>query len=255
MNVRPTDVNRSLNAWVAIFRYRSRAISRKRIEMDRDDPGARGWRDYTPLLLNLYDPLVVGPIARYVWHCPADGLVEGYRKHIREPHLDVGPGTGYFIQWSGLPDGSRITLIDPNPNVLRHAIRRLHRFELSAIQASVLEPLPVDSTFRSAALNLVIHCLPGPVGRKAEAVANVAAVLTDDGVLFGASVLGESGPHTRLARQVLRAFNRRGAFDNLEDSEDSLRNILGASFERVEVSRIGSIATFVASRPKSPVAA
>jgi hypothetical protein len=222
-----------------------------RLEMDRDESGARGWRDYTPLMLRLYDPLVVGPIARYVWRCPADGLVEGYRQHIRAPHLDVGPGTGYFIERSGLPDGSRITLIDPNANVLRHATRRLGRFDVSAIQASVLEPLPVERTFKSAALNLVIHCLPGPVERKAEAVANVAAALTDDGVLFGASVLGKSGPHTWLARRVLHLFNRRGAFDNLEDSEDSLRKILDASFERVEVGQVGSIATFVAVNPRS----
>jgi hypothetical protein len=79
-------------------------------------------------------------------------------------------------------------------------------------------------------------------------------VLADDGVLFGASVLGESGPHTWLARRVLRLFKRRGAFDNLEDSEDSLRKIVDASFERVEVGRIGSIATFVAANPRSAAA-
>jgi hypothetical protein len=55
----------------------------------------------------------------------------------------------------------------------------------------------------------VIHCLPGPLSRKAAAVANVAAVLAPSGVLFGASILGPSGPHTWLARKVLDANNRR----------------------------------------------
>ena len=42
---------------------------------------------------------------------------------------------------------------------------------------------------------------------------------TPDGVLFGGTVLGRSAPHTRMGRAVLRAFNRRGAFGNLDDTE------------------------------------
>ena len=57
--------------------------------------------------------------------------------------------------------------------------------------------------------------------------------------------------HTRVARSVLRAFNRQGAFDNLSDTEDALREILGASFQQVEVEAIGSIAVFVATRPRT----
>ena len=71
------------------------------------------------------------------------------------------------------------------------------------------------------------------------------------GVLFGATVLGLGGPQTRLSRMVLRAFNRRGAFDNLEDSEEGLRDMLLASFERVEVEVIGSVALFSATEPRS----
>ena len=57
--------------------------------------------------------------------------------------------------------------------------------------------------------------------------------------------------HTRVARSVLRAFNRQGGFDNLSDTEDALREILGASFQQVEVEAIGSIAVFVATRPRT----
>lgn len=79
----------------------------------------------------------------------------------------------------------------------------------------------------------------------------MAAVLAPTGVLFGASVLGTSGRHTWLARRVLDAFNRQGAFDNLADSEEGLRDILGASFERVELDTVGSIALFAATNPRS----
>lgn len=220
--------------------------------MDRADPAYRGQSDYTPLLLNLYDPLVLGPIARFVWRCPTPRLLERYRQHIRAPHLDVGPGTGYFLARSGLPRGSRVTILDPNRNVLEHASRNLRHLDVTAVEADVLKPLPVDGPFDSAALHLVIHCLPGPLSRKAAAVANVAAVLAPTGVLFGASVLGTSGSHTWLARRMLDAFNRRGSFDNLDDAEEGLRSIVEESFERVELEIVGSVAIFTATSPRMP---
>ena len=218
--------------------------------MDRDDPAYPGQRDYTRPLLRLYDPLVLGPVARYVWRCPTTQLVDGYRRHIRDRHLDVGPGTGYFIEQAGLADRSRVTIVDPNANVLDHASRRLRHLDVTAVEADVLKPLPVDGPFASAALHLVIHCLPGPLARKAAAVANVASVLAPDGVLFGASVLGTAGSQTWLSGRVLTAFNRQGSFDNLRDTEEGLRGILAASFERVELETVGSIAIFAATNPR-----
>ena len=218
--------------------------------MDRDDPAWRGQSEYTPLLLRLYDPLIVGPIARFIWRCPSDGLVAGYRRHIRPRHLDVGPGTGYFIRNSGLPAGSPVTILDPNPNVLEHASRRLTRFDLTVAQADVLKPLPVEGPFASAALHLVIHCLPGPATRKAKAIEHIAAVLEPDGVLFGASVLGRSGRHTPQARAFLKAANWNGGFDNLDDSEEMLAAMLGASFADVRLETAGSVALFAATGPR-----
>jgi SAM-dependent methyltransferase len=223
--------------------------------MDRDDPAYRGQADYGRLLLDAYDPIVLGVVARAVWRCPTGRLVDIYRRHIRENHLDVGPGTGYFIERSDLPDGSAVTIVDPNTNVLHHASRRLARLDITAVEADVLKPLPLEGPFDSAALNLVIHCLPAPMSRKALAVVNVAATLAPDGVLFGASVLGRSGDHSWLARRVLTAFNRRGAFGNLDDSEDGLREILAASFDHVELETFGSVAVFSATGPRRREAA
>lgn len=222
--------------------------------MDRDDPAYKGQADYSPLLLKLYDPIVIGFVSWFVWNCPGDPILENYRQHIRDNHLDVGPGTAYSIDKSGLPDGSRVTIVDPNTDVLRYASRRLSRLDVTAVEADVLKPLPVKGPFDSAALNLVIHCLPGPLSRKALAVANIAATLAPDGVFFGASVLGRSGQHSWLARRVLSAFNRRGAFDNLDDSEDGLREILAASFEQVRLETVGSVAIFSATGPRRSTA-
>jgi hypothetical protein len=218
--------------------------------MDRDDPAYRGQADYSPPLLAVYDRVVIGFVGWFIWRTPGEPLIEGYRRYIRDNHLDVGPGTGWFIEGSGLPDGSRVTILDPNVNVLRHATKQLSRFDVTAIEADVLKPLPVEGPFESAALNLVIHCLPGPMSRKALAIQHIAAVLSPTGTLFGATVLGRSGNHNWLARRVLTAFNRRGAFDNLDDTEEGLREILGASFDEVEIEIAGSAAVFSARRPR-----
>jgi SAM-dependent methyltransferase len=219
--------------------------------MERDDPAYGGQSEYTPFFLRIYDPVILGFFTRVIWRCPTTRMVELYRRHVRPLHLDVGPGTGYFLERAGLPEGSPVTLLDPNTNVLDHASRRLPRLAISTIEADVCKPLPLAGPFESAALNGVIHCLPGPMSRKAGAVANVAAVLAPTGVLFGASILGMSGPQTRLSRRVLAANNRRGIFDNLGDTQEGLGEILEASFERVELETVGSMAIFAASSPRT----
>ena len=215
--------------------------------MDRNDPAYRGQSDYSPALLRLYDPLVLGPIARFVWRFPVNDRTNYYPRNIRPNHLDIGPGTGFFLENSGLPDGSKVTILDPNPNVLRHVKRRLGRLDVTAVEADVLKPLPVEGPFDSVGLSMVLHCLPGPMERKALAIENIARVMAPRGVLFGGTVLGRSARHTRLGRAILWAFNRRGTFGNLDDSEAGLRDILGRSFKNVEVKTYGGIATFVAT--------
>ncbi|HEU4918777.1 MAG TPA: methyltransferase, partial [Candidatus Limnocylindrales bacterium] len=217
--------------------------------MERDDPAYEGQREYTPLFLRIYDPLILGFFTPVVWRCPTARLVEGYLRHLGRRHLDVGPGTGYFLERAGMPDGSAVTLLDPNVHVLEHASGRLQHLDITTIEADVCKPLPVRGPFDSAALNGVLHCLPGPLPHKAAAVANVAAVLGPTGVLFGASILGLAGRHTWLARRILEVNNWRGTFDNLGDTQAGLGEILEASFERVELETVGSMAIFAATHP------
>ncbi len=53
--------------------------------MNRDDPAYRGQADYSAPLLALYDPLVLGPIARFVWRCPSTHLLKRYREPATGP--------------------------------------------------------------------------------------------------------------------------------------------------------------------------
>jgi SAM-dependent methyltransferase len=213
--------------------------------MDRDDPSYKGQRGYTPFLLAIYDPFVIGFMAPVVWKCPIPPVVERYRRHVGKRHLDVGPGTGFLIERAAPPD-TEVTLLDPNPNVLARCTRRLTAWNPTAVQADVMKPLPVEGRFDSAALSFVLHCLRGPMSNKAIAIRNIADVLEPEGVLFGGTVLGLGERHSLPARGVLRAFNRKGDFDNRGDTADGLREILEASFHRVEVDVVGSVALFTA---------
>ena len=218
--------------------------------MDRSDPAYKGQAGYNRFMLAIYDPFVLGFMTRAVWKSPMSDVVERYRTHMGRRHLDVGPGTGYFIEKASPPPGTAITLVDANPKVLAHSSRRLTAMSPTTVEADVMNPLPIDDRFDSAALNFVLHCVPGPQSHKAVAVRNVAAVLEPHGVLFGGTVLGLTERHTRPARAVLRAFNRQGAFDNRGDTAEGLRAILEESFEDVTIDVVGSTALFTAGRPR-----
>jgi SAM-dependent methyltransferase len=218
--------------------------------MDRSDPAYRGQADYSAGFLRLYDLLVLGLFTRFMWRVSTADHVRLYREQIRPNHLDVGPGTGYFLDRAELPATTNVTVLDPNPNVLRHVTRRLRPLDIKAVQADVLKPLPIAGPFDSAGLSFVLHCLPGPMERKAPAIENIARVLAPDGVLFGGTILGRSARHTRLGRAFLQLVNRRGAFDNLDDTEAGIRAILQQSFDDVDLSTEGGAAIFVARKPK-----
>ena len=211
-----------------------------------EDPAYAGQKHYTPRFLKIYDPLVLGFFGRMVWRCPTGRLVEHYNRHIRRRHLDVGPGTGYFLARARLPADAEVALLDPNPNVLAYASRRLAHLSPSVIEADARGSLSADRRFESAALNYVLHCLPGPMPRRAATICNLAAVLEPDGVLFGATLLGTPALHTPLSRLALRANNRRGIFNNLTDTEDGLHDILGDTFDAVNVEVVGAVAIFSA---------
>lgn len=219
--------------------------------MDPSEPGYRGFKDYTRRFLRTYDRWVVGFMGPRVWKMGVEPGLDLYRSHMGRRHLDVGPGTGYFIVESDPPKDTDITLVDPNPNVLEHCAETLAAWEPTTVRANVLEPLPPEGPFDSAALAHVIHCLPGPMTAKARAVQNIAAVLTSDGVLFGGTVLGFSAEHTWPARTFLHLANFHGGFDNRGDDVEGLRTMLEDSFRAVEIATpTASVAYFVASQPR-----
>src|SRR5690606_18716336 len=121
---------------------------------------------YSPLGLALYDRLIMNGLARLVWDCPSNRLVDHYREHATPNHADVGVGTGYCLEHAGV-QFRRLALIDLQPNCLVHAGRRLDRYRPQRHVRDVLLPVTgVGPAFDSVALNGVLHCLAGPLRDK-----------------------------------------------------------------------------------------
>ena len=118
--------------------------------MDRDDPGYPGQAAYNRSMLAIYDPWVIGFMAPVVWRSPVHPGVARYRQHLGRRHLDVGPGTGYFIEKAEPAEGTEITLLDPNPKVLARSSRRLAALHPVTVEADVMKPLPLEGRFDSA---------------------------------------------------------------------------------------------------------
>jgi ubiquinone/menaquinone biosynthesis C-methylase UbiE len=154
---------------------------------------AAGAAGYTPKALSMYDQWVLGFYAKRMWRCPNEEIIALYNENVSGNHLDVGVGTGLFLDRCRFPTARpKITLLDLNPNCLTYVAQRISRYAPVTLAASVLEPIPLPAaSFDSIGLNYVLHCLPGPMSRKAVALKNLRVLLKDGGVLFGATLLGK----------------------------------------------------------------
>lgn len=222
--------------------------------MEPTDPTYPGQRHYTPSFLAIYDPLVLGFFGRMVWRCPTSRLAQQYARYLGRRHLDVGPGTGYFLARARFPSDAALLLLDPNPHVLAHASRRLAHLRPALLRADVCAPLPIARRFDSVGINYLLHCLPGPMIGRADTIRRLADLLDPAGVLFGATVLGTRALHTWFSYTALRVNNVRGIFDNRGDTEGDLRAILERSFAAVTLEIVGAVAIFAATGPR-PAAA
>jgi 2-polyprenyl-3-methyl-5-hydroxy-6-metoxy-1,4-benzoquinol methylase len=203
---------------------------------------------YTPRLLAVYDAAVLGFSNLFVWRCPSHLTVSFYNRHVSTRHLDVGVGTGYFLNRCRFPT-SRPTLaiLDASPHCLRVAGRRLRRYTPITYLADILRPFDIASTpFDSIGLNYVLHCLPVSLACKGAVLKYLSTLLAPRGVLFGTTIVGRGVRHGLLARALLSTYNARGIFTNAEDSCTDIEILLRASFSDVVTHVVGDVVFFVA---------
>lgn len=207
---------------------------------------------YTPAVLRWYDVWVLGISNRFIWKCPTARLVQHYQQHVRARHLDVGVGTGYFLDRCRFPVSEpAITLLDVNPHALAATVRRIARYRPKIVEADLCRADALaGETFDSIGLNYVLHCLPNDREQKATAIANLARHLEPSGVLFGSTLLGRGVPQSSVARWLMRRYQRQGIFDNAGDDPQWLSALLSIHLENVRIECVGCVALFSGRRPK-----
>lgn len=216
-----------------------------------DEEVRRGAAVYSKRVLGFYDLLVVYLSNTFVWRCHRNRIARLYDQHISMRHLDVGPGTGWYLANTHIPSGAAITLMDLNNNSLAHARARLAESVPKTVVADVLEPLPQEiGPFHSIGANYLFHCVPGIWADKGVAFGHLADRLAPDGVLFGSTILGRGIRHNAAGRGLMNLYNKKGIFHNNEDDVEGLERALRQHFAEVTVDVVGTVALFRAYRPK-----
>jgi ubiquinone/menaquinone biosynthesis C-methylase UbiE len=207
---------------------------------------AAGQAVYTRSVLRVYDLVVLGLSNRLVWKCPTASLLEHYNQHVSANHLDVGIGSGYFLDRCRYPSAMpRITLLDLNPNALEFASRRIARYGPRVHLHDVLKPWVTDSQrFDSVAINYVLHCLPGSIESKAVIFDHLQRLMNPGAVLFGSTLLPGNFPLGWLARRLMAFYNEKGIFSNRCDTFETLERALADMFSEVSIYRVGCAALF-----------
>ena len=211
------------------------------------DDAAAGAAIYSRPLLSVYDLFVLGFSNSFVWECPSRLILDFYNEHVSARHLDVGVGTGYFLDKCTFPTlNPTIVLADLNLNSLQVTAERLQRYHPSIHVANVLEPLQIEpADFDSIAINYLLHCLPGNIPGKGIVFQNLKRLLKPGGVLFGTTILGQGIQRNFLAKTLMRVYNSKRIFSNLEDNASDLENVLKANFREYSMRVVGCVAFFV----------
>ncbi|KAF3216734.1 hypothetical protein TWF106_008135 [Orbilia oligospora] len=233
---------------------------------------------YSPLLLgSIYDSLVHGLYLPYAWRCSASKMLSFFGGNIsyattssseppqrRTPRiLDIGVGTGYFLEHAPIVDDTEVVLADLNPACLEASKTRLAkthpRTTCETIIADFLNPgeeglvakLRGGDKFDAISMILLLHCLPGPPTRKAEALVSLRQLLQPTGVMFGATVLGRGVRHNIFGKFLMFWHNLLGVFGNHDDELESFIGPLKDGFESVEWEIVGAMLLFEAKGPKT----
>jgi 2-polyprenyl-3-methyl-5-hydroxy-6-metoxy-1,4-benzoquinol methylase len=169
-----------------------------------------------------------------------------YNKHASDNHLDVGVGTGYFLDRCRFPTPQpRIALLDINRNALEYASRRIARYNPEVYCRNTLEPISVDAkNFDSVGINAVLHCIPGTIESKAVVLDHLKALMNPNAVLFGSTVLHGGVPRNWVAGRLMHAYNKKGFFSNRHDDLDGLNRALCQRFREVTIDVVGCAALF-----------
>jgi SAM-dependent methyltransferase len=201
---------------------------------------------HTRFFLSIYDWLALQIHCRFIWRCPASRIVEFYTQHISGNHLDIGVGTGFFLDMCRFPvESPRLALMDINSGSLVKAQKRLKRYRPFIYEGDILEPIRFNGDgFDSIGLSHVLHCLPGTMETKEIVFKNILPLLNPGGIIFGNTFLYRGIKRNFLATITFWFANKLGFMSNKQDSLEGLARSLKKYFTETHIDICGSEALF-----------
>ncbi|MFD2179740.1 class I SAM-dependent methyltransferase [Veronia pacifica] len=205
---------------------------------------------YNSQILQVYDFWVLGMTNLFFWKCPTRVITEKFEISLSKNHIDVGVGSGYFLDHCLKKDTCRIGLVDANKTCLSATSKRIKRFRPETYVADIRDPLNVETEqFDSMSLNFVLHGLPGTMDEKSVVLGNVLKLLRPGGKLFGSTVLCDSSLDTGVAAKTLmKIYNKFGIYSNQSDTLNELKKVLNEHLDYIEIDIVGCVAVFSGSK-------
>ena len=202
---------------------------------------------YTKQTLAIYNFVVLGVSNRFLWKCPTQRLLAQYNQWVTNNHLDVGVGTGYFLDQCQFRSPSpRIALMDLNNKVLEFTFQKISRYSPETYCCNVLEPISFNIPTNSILLVLTICFirLPGTIESKSCALDHLKTLMNPNAVLFGSTILGRGVKCNWFVQQLMTIYNQKGIFSNKQDDLKGLERELKRRFKDVSVEIVGCVALF-----------
>lgn len=215
----------------------------------------RGYEVYTGWSDRYYNFWTYNINCPFAWGVRLKQLVSFNLEHMTKNHLEVGVATSKIIEKCATK-GQMLGLLDMNTFSLDKTSEKLRgKYQIRPIQANILDPIAETHQYTSIALNFVMHCVAGSFEEgektKRQAFYHLGKLLTEEGVLYGTTILAQGVKHNIFGRYLCWQFNSLGMFSNTQDSAHDLKAGLEQYFDDVSVEMKKRVAFFVARRFKT----
>ena len=188
------------------------------------------WKNNNIVSKNLqyYDRYVNEINCKYIWKCPSNIIFNNYRNNCSKYHVEIGPGTGYYLKNIGLSSKIKeLTLIDINNQILNYSKNNLKSeySNINVLNYNIFnEKIPEKINFNSVGINYVLHCIPGSLQKKVDTL--IKNLGNNDYKLFASSIICDPLHMNILAEYELIMLNSLGIFNNNNDTYEELQEYL-----------------------------
>jgi hypothetical protein len=192
--------------------------------------------------LKFYDYLVNDINCTYAWRCHKSNIFENYKNNIKTNHLEIGPGTGYFLKNNY--NINKLYLMDINEDTLNFSKNNLSlNYQVETINHNIFEDKLEIKDLDSVGLNYVLHCVPGKLE---DNINNLINNLESNNKInfFGATVVSDKDLQNRLSSIELFFLNKYNIFNNEMDYSKNLIDYL--KFNKISFSKkiVGNVVLF-----------